>query len=58
MRWTNVRLICFQGVRDQIRDRRTLFAMAVLPLLLYPVVALVFLQVLQVPVDSPTSVLV
>ena len=32
----NVRLIFLREVRDQLRDRRTLFMIAVLPLLLYP----------------------
>lgn len=36
MNWRNVRLILLREVRDQLRDRRTLFMIAVLPLLLYP----------------------
>lgn len=34
--WSKVKLIFFREVRDQLRDRRTLFMIAVLPLLLYP----------------------
>lgn len=34
--WTNIKLIFHREVRDQFRDRRTLFMVAVLPLLLYP----------------------
>ncbi len=36
MNWSNVKLIFLREVRDQLRDRRTLFTIAVLPLLLYP----------------------
>ncbi len=31
MSWQNVRLIWFREVRDQLRDRRTIFMIAVLP---------------------------
>src|SRR5437016_5343412 len=37
MRWSIIRLIWFRELRDQLRDRRTLFMIAVLPILLYPV---------------------
>ena len=36
MNWKNVKLIFLREVRDQLRDRRTLFMVAILPLLLYP----------------------
>ena len=36
MNWKNVKLVFLREVRDQLRDRRTLFMVAVLPLLLYP----------------------
>lgn len=36
MNWKNIKLIFLREVRDQLRDRRTLFMVAVLPLLLYP----------------------
>jgi sodium transport system permease protein len=36
MRWTIVRLIWVRELRDQLRDRRTIFMIAVLPLLIYP----------------------
>ena len=35
MNFTNVKLILVREIRDQLRDRRTLFMIAVLPLLLY-----------------------
>lgn len=34
--WSKVRLIFVRELRDQLRDRRTLFMIAVLPMLLYP----------------------
>ena len=37
MRWSIIRLIWMRDLRDQLRDRRTLFMMIGLPLLLYPV---------------------
>jgi sodium transport system permease protein len=37
MRWSIVRLIWHRELRDQLRDRRTIFMIAVLPVLLYPV---------------------
>ena len=36
MSWRNVKLVFIREVRDQLRDRRTLFMIAILPLLLYP----------------------
>jgi sodium transport system permease protein len=40
MRWSNIRVIFGRELRDQIRDRRTLFMIFVLPILLYPVLGL------------------
>ncbi len=40
MRWSNVAVIFRREVRDQIRDRRTLFMIFVLPILLYPLLGL------------------
>src|SRR5947209_4612196 len=37
IRWSIIRLIFLRDLRDQLRDRRTLFMIAGLPLLLYPV---------------------
>ena len=58
MKWTNVRLIFVREVRDQLRDRRTLFTIAVLPMLLYPLLGMIFLQVAQFTQEHPTAVLV
>lgn len=44
MTWKNIRLILLREVRDQLRDRRTLFLVLVLPLILYPGLAIGMLQ--------------
>lgn len=44
MRWSIIRLIWFRELRDQLRDRRTLFMIAVLPVLLYPVLGFLVLR--------------
>lgn len=46
MNWKNVKLIFLREVRDQFRDRRTLFMVAVLPLLLYPVLGIAMVQMM------------
>jgi sodium transport system permease protein len=56
MKWSNVKLIFQREVRDQMRDRRTLFTIAVLPLLLYPLLGMTFLQVAQFLRDHPTRI--
>ena len=40
LRWPIVRLILGREIRDQLRDRRTLFMVFVLPILLYPMLIL------------------
>ncbi len=47
MNWYNVKLIFQREMRDQLRDRRTLFLIAVLPLLLYPLMGMSFFQMTQ-----------
>src|SRR5947209_622158 len=44
MRWSIIRLIWLRELRDQLRDRRTLFMIAVLPILLYPVAGVGLMQ--------------
>ena len=44
MSWKNIHLIFMREVRDQLRDRRTLFMVAVLPLLLYPALGIGMVQ--------------
>lgn len=40
MSWKNIKLVFLREVRDQLRDRRTLFMITVLPVLLYPMLGL------------------
>ncbi len=47
MNWQNVKLILGRELKDQLRDRRTLFTVLVLPLLLYPLMGMAFLQISQ-----------
>lgn len=44
MRWSMIRLIWFRELRDQLRDRRTVFMIAVLPIILYPVLGAAVIQ--------------
>ena len=36
----NLFLVFFREIRDQLRDRRTLFTIVVLPMLLYPMMGI------------------
>ncbi|HEY2415223.1 MAG TPA: ABC transporter permease subunit/CPBP intramembrane protease [Pirellulaceae bacterium] len=56
MFWTNVKLIFFREARDQLRDRRTLFTVLVLPLLLYPLMGALVFQVQQFLREHPSKV--
>src|SRR5262249_26862057 len=58
MNWNNVKLIFFREVRDQLRDRRTLFMIFILPLLMYPLLGMSILQVSQFLREHPTKVLI
>ena len=51
-------LIYIREMRDQLRDRRTLFTIAVLPIMLYPLVGMLLLQIAQFSQQNPTSVCV
>lgn len=58
MNWHNVKLILQREVRDQLRDRRTMFMIFVLPLLIYPFLGMTSLQVAQFVREHATSVLI
>ncbi|MFN0021759.1 MAG: ABC transporter permease subunit/CPBP intramembrane protease [Pirellulaceae bacterium] len=58
MSWTNIKLIYCRELRDQMRDRRTLFTIVVLPLLLYPILAMLVFQVQQFRKEYPSKILV
>lgn len=49
-------LIYMREMQDQLRDRRTLFTIAVLPIMLYPLVGMLLLQIAQFTRQNPTSV--
>lgn len=44
MRWSTVRLIWLRELRDQLRDRRTLFMIVVLPVFVYPIAGFGLMQ--------------
>lgn len=48
MNWSRVQLIFLRELCDQLRDRRTMFTICVLPILLYPLTGLMMLQLAQV----------
>ncbi|MBN2216728.1 MAG: CPBP family intramembrane metalloprotease [Pirellulales bacterium] len=58
MKWSNVKLILAREIRDQLRDRRTLFMIVVLPLLLYPLLGMSFFQISQFTQKHIANVLV
>lgn len=58
MSWKNVGLIFKREVRDQLRDRRTLFMVAVLPLLLYPSLGIGMMQMMVLFSEQPRTVLI
>ncbi|WP_435007505.1 ABC transporter permease subunit/CPBP intramembrane protease [Tundrisphaera lichenicola] len=57
-RWPNVWTIFRREVRDQLRDRRTLFMVFALPLLLYPLLAIGMLQIAATRSDRSREVVV
>src|SRR6185312_3951881 len=58
MRWSNVLLIFRREVRDQLRDRRTLFMIFVLPILLYPILGIGLSQLATAFEQKPRRVIV
>ena len=57
-KWTNVRLIYCREMLDQLRDRRTLFTIVLLPIVLYPLVGTLLLQIAQFSRQYPNIVCV
>ena len=57
-KWSNVKLILNREIRDQLRDRRTLFMIAILPLLLYPLMGMSFMQLAQFLKKNPSRILI
>ena len=58
MKLSNVQLVFRREMRDQLRDRRTLFTIGVIPLLLYPLMGMAMLQMAQFMQKTPTKVLI
>lgn len=56
MSWKNIKLILFREIRDQLRDRRTLFMIAVLPLLLYPALGIGMINMMSVMSEQTATV--
>ena len=56
MSWRNVKLIFMREVLDQLRDRRTLFMVAVLPLLLYPLMGIGMFQMTAIFSEQPRTI--
>src|ERR1700722_1226988 len=56
MRWSIIRLIWLRELRDQLRDRRTLFMVAGLPLLLYPILGMAVLKFAVGFIDRKTTI--
>lgn len=57
-RLSAIGMIYLREMRDQLRDRRTMFTIAVLPLVLYPLLGMVMMQVAQFSQQRPASVCV
>jgi len=58
MRLANTNLVFRRELRDQLRDRRTLFTIVVLPLLLYPLMGMGMMHVAQFMQKTPTTILI
>lgn len=58
MTWKNIRLIMLREVRDQLRDRRTLFMVLVLPVLLYPGLGIGMLEMTMLFKEQPRQVVI
>lgn len=58
MRWKNAtRLVFLREVRDQLRDRRTLFMITILPVLLYPMLGLGIVEMMLTFSEQPHQLL-
>jgi len=57
MNWKNTKLIFRRELNDQWRDRRTIFTILVMPLVLYPLMGMALLQTAQFMHQSPPRVL-
>jgi sodium transport system permease protein len=58
VRWRNVWIIFRREARDQLRDRRTLFMVFVLPLLLYPILGMAILKLTAAFDQKPRTIVI
>ncbi len=58
MNWRNVKLIFWREVSDQLRDRRTLFMVVLLPLFLYPLLGVGMMEMMSTFTEQPRTVMV
>lgn len=58
MRWSNVRLIFRRELKDQLRDRRTIFMIFVMPILLYPLLSMGMVQLKAASEEKQRKVIV
>lgn len=58
MTWRNIWIVLAREIRDQLRDRRTIFMVAILPVLLYPLLGMTFFQIAQFMGEKPSRILV
>jgi sodium transport system permease protein len=58
MNWRNVKLIFWREVSDQLRDRRTLFMVVLLPLVLYPILGVGMMEMTITFSEQPRTVVV
>ena len=58
MNWKNTKLIFLRELNDQWRDRRTIFTILVMPMVLYPLMGMALMQTAQFMNQSPPRVLV
>jgi len=58
MSWKNIRLVFLREVRDQLRDRRTLFMITILPVLLYPMLGLGIVEMMLTFSEQPRVVVI
>src|SRR5262245_57122341 len=56
MRWSIIRLIWLRELRDQLRDRRTIFMVVVLPVLLYPILGIGVVEFALGFIEKPSTV--
>lgn len=58
IKFRNVALIFDREVRDQLRDRRTMFMLLILPILLYPAMTIGALQMMSLFREQPRTVVI